>query len=979
MTEQESRQNRVYDTEAIRELLLKAFDDEEFTVLCYDHFRPAYEEFSGGQSRSTKIHILIEYCERHFLLEELLNAVREKNPSQFEQLRPRLYKVYTPATVPGNAWQDRERLRIENLTQKEEKEYELLYLDSLISWVDRLWREEGLKEERIFDDVSVRERNVEEGMLGSEGFLFGKRFRKVRRRRGSVIYGPETLEQPDESIAEGPVVSLNEVLKDAVGGKLRLVDPPKKRLYALLGEPGCGKTTAIRKLACEAARWVAKSRRRRLLPGLVDRPIPVIVDLRYYHQTDPLDKDKPIPFDQFLCEYLEKRHNKDIPDEAIFMAANLDKYLKEPGALLLLLDSMNEMPREDFSKRVDEIQKFLSSKQNRCRAILVCRSRHWDEPILEMTEREMLPLDVKQIREFIAMQIPDDNAAQDLFDSLDAKWLRLCRNPQRLQVLIDVCYDRSSGGVRNPPGTMAELFEAFTEKLISDEMRRAKESGRPVPFSVADVISALSALGFAMTRDVGKGTLLVNWNWALERLSIPLLEDILDFACKARILCGPTQPGDRARDEDDQRRHVEVRFTHQLFQEYFASRELERYLSKIDPSSLLREFWWEETVLLLADTVGNPDELVHKILRAQTPPNSYTLRLAAECIARRKEDHSREVIEEVRDALGHLLERHRGGVKASAIIALGYLDDAESVDLIYSQLKGYRRWIKEVALATLENMENKAAWEVLQEYYTSTEGIFLFRRVREYAKRRGGLDAFLLQTKQIARALLMLLYALLWPVVCLVAYLWSKYQPLSSMLPTPTPTPTPAPISTTGDEFCTGALPVCSMGLVVLLIVVGIRSVAMPREHLKEFRLERKLQLPLENYMGALWAPIFLGVSIGYFALAIWGAREGRFPFSTVQALLIPLCIAVYSFYLDWAWATVRWFFDQRKEGQSPADELSFSISGTIFTAHLAIALVVVIRAVFLIRLDALSVILSSVLFLGGVFDTAQRLSLLSV
>ena len=43
---------------------MAAFSDEELTTFCYDNFRPVYEEFTTGMSRTQKTQRLVETCER---------------------------------------------------------------------------------------------------------------------------------------------------------------------------------------------------------------------------------------------------------------------------------------------------------------------------------------------------------------------------------------------------------------------------------------------------------------------------------------------------------------------------------------------------------------------------------------------------------------------------------------------------------------------------------------------------------------------------------------------------------------------------------------------------------------------------------------------------------------------------------------------------------------------------------------------------
>jgi hypothetical protein len=79
-----------WDTATARQLLTVAFDDEELTVLCFDHFRPVYESFGSGMSKGEKVQRLLDYCVRHGQVEELLEHVRERNSVQYARFRDQL-------------------------------------------------------------------------------------------------------------------------------------------------------------------------------------------------------------------------------------------------------------------------------------------------------------------------------------------------------------------------------------------------------------------------------------------------------------------------------------------------------------------------------------------------------------------------------------------------------------------------------------------------------------------------------------------------------------------------------------------------------------------------------------------------------------------------------------------------------------------------------------------------------------------------
>jgi len=78
-------QDVVYNTAAVRELILQAFSEEELRVFCFDHFPVVYEQFSAAMTKTLLTHLLIEYCYRQGEMSQLLYLVREKNPYQFKK------------------------------------------------------------------------------------------------------------------------------------------------------------------------------------------------------------------------------------------------------------------------------------------------------------------------------------------------------------------------------------------------------------------------------------------------------------------------------------------------------------------------------------------------------------------------------------------------------------------------------------------------------------------------------------------------------------------------------------------------------------------------------------------------------------------------------------------------------------------------------------------------------------------------------
>jgi hypothetical protein len=92
-----------WNTAAMRDLLTAAFDDEELTTLCFDHFLPVYEDLSSGMSKGQKVQRLLDHCTRHDQLGTLVRLVEERNPAQYARFAPSLSRgqaATTPVSPP---------------------------------------------------------------------------------------------------------------------------------------------------------------------------------------------------------------------------------------------------------------------------------------------------------------------------------------------------------------------------------------------------------------------------------------------------------------------------------------------------------------------------------------------------------------------------------------------------------------------------------------------------------------------------------------------------------------------------------------------------------------------------------------------------------------------------------------------------------------------------------------------------------------
>lgn len=87
---QTPRTPKRYDTGVVRKLLDAALDNDELTAFVYDYFRSVYERYDEDMPKARKIQVLIEYTERNYLVDDLLDHIAIANPRQYQRFRDQL-------------------------------------------------------------------------------------------------------------------------------------------------------------------------------------------------------------------------------------------------------------------------------------------------------------------------------------------------------------------------------------------------------------------------------------------------------------------------------------------------------------------------------------------------------------------------------------------------------------------------------------------------------------------------------------------------------------------------------------------------------------------------------------------------------------------------------------------------------------------------------------------------------------------------
>ena len=378
---------------------------------------------------------------------------------------------------------------------------------------------------------------------------------------------------------------------------------------ALIGDPGCGKTTTLERLAHAFATNAIASN---------TKPIPVFLRLRDYSGGD---------LDAFILQSLN--------------GLSVEKY--SPDRLAVLFDGLNEIPFEYVSK----IESWLRNNPG-VLVVVSCRKLEYFERKLPLQRVDILPLDVKRIYAFIGTFLKDDSR-DELFWSLAGKetqraWNWFIRNESdasfesfwfgrtgpvlrievekyHIKTIRENLHDRSAlpgmlGVVSNPflltavvylfengnlPHNKSQLFEGFVMVLLERRGKPVAETrGRWVNRDT--LTRALSALAFQMQRE-NKLTIERDAAVAIITSEIPTVnvEDVLFSAISASIIEGDGH----------------LQFMHQLLQQYFAAYKLDEHIKNGVSAEKFwdGERWWEasiwnETILFLVGMQEDATDIV---------------------------------------------------------------------------------------------------------------------------------------------------------------------------------------------------------------------------------------------------------------------------------------------------------------------------------------------------------------------------------
>lgn len=585
--------------EQLQNVLVSAFDDAGLEQLCAFELEVDFGSITAPGSRTERVFQLIGWAKRTERIGDLLAGAYNRNPTNSA-----VQALVQEAQNWPVGWAAGLTVLDGQASVFASRQQELAYLNAILTdyeaWAQRYTPLAGIAEVPVAGARRPR-------LLAPDSFM-PPEFALLSREGQTAMSSAERQPVND--------------LRQAVRQYRRLV---------VLGEPGSGKTTTLQMLRREYALAAKQD---------PTAPLPVLVALGGYNG------------DETALDYVMRRAGS--------LGGHLPAYLHSRRCILLL-DGLNEMPQRDYSERVRRIQS-LFDRFPTVPAVATCRALDYIEP-LKLQKLEIKPLDVNRRREYLHRYLGEtdgdalfwrlaggeDIAAlwrtwaeaggswEDFWQAekmpeavytkttaaQDAVWVRLhavklssllelSANPYLLAILIDL-YDKGEGQL---PQNRARLFGDFAAVLFAREKTRRRSGA----FWPGDEVlqSALAQLAYAMQSAGERGT-AVEHGWAETQLAAAECAPaaLLTAAAGATLL--DLSGG-------------QVRFVHQLIQEYFAALAWQSQFAAGDD---LRRYWpdgwttpsgWEETAVLLAGLLPDMTAFITQLLPANPP-------LAARCVA----------------------------------------------------------------------------------------------------------------------------------------------------------------------------------------------------------------------------------------------------------------------------------------------------------------------------------------------------------
>jgi hypothetical protein len=343
----------------------------------------------------------------------------------------------------------------------------------------------------------------------------------------------------------------------------------------LLGEPGLGKSTALKHLETDTAKATLRKK-----DAAGPKLIPIRIEFKKYEGDDEFESQLAARVNEIL-----KKAPDDLSADVTESTRIVKEWLKD-GAFqfLIILDALDEVSPMHHAAAVDALKGLLNYPH---RFVISCRTANYNQSLDKIARQFVLiPLGRDEVAEYLGKALGEKGMAlfREQVES-NAKVLSLASNALFLNMIVEI----SERDIKLPRNR-GLLFRGFVKAM---NLRRLQSGDQPtIPIDIVE--TAMRALGAAtLDRKASRPGL-----GELRRWKIPCdgqsLEAILAEARKYRFLLSDGSGG------------TEVEFIHPLFREYFAAEYLNELADTSEPDfknevdKRFADQQWREAIIMLA-------------------------------------------------------------------------------------------------------------------------------------------------------------------------------------------------------------------------------------------------------------------------------------------------------------------------------------------------------------------------------------------
>ncbi|MEH2398720.1 NACHT domain-containing protein [Nostoc sp.] len=226
-----------------------------------------------------------------------------------------------------------------------------------------------------------------------------------------------------------------------------------KQYLMVLGGPGAGKSTFVRKMGLEALKGKKG--------GFKHACIPVFIELKRFASSN-------INIETFIAEEF---HTCGFPSPDKFTAKAL-----EEGKLLILLDGLDEVPTKNLTKAISQIQNFVD-KYDQNRFIASCRTAAYRSGFRRFSDVSMADFDDDQIQQFISNWFHSDADTQvktgekcwELLQKPEHEAAKELAHTPLLLTFLCLVYDRSQSFPDNRSVLYRKALRILLEEWASEK------------------------------------------------------------------------------------------------------------------------------------------------------------------------------------------------------------------------------------------------------------------------------------------------------------------------------------------------------------------------------------------------------------------------------------------------------------------------------------------------------------------------------